>query len=318
MDPMTENTSKSFTAEINFEKLQKIAAEVILPSRFILRPLNAALELITSILAWILGSSLVQKHFHLMLSGLVLFGPVLSFWVSKYSIFANGNHYLYRKFLRSTWGWTCILTGSFIILLSFSTRRSISLTLRHLSRIGLAGLLWWGCRRLLTLLEDAAGACYEPLAPVQDTQSSASAQPLLLLHEDQTKASCLKANMMWRGYEVSQETLILCLSCLLLVEELSIFGRHLAQEKRFHRSPSAPLRVLFLLCVVLLFIWMVLLLCLLAYFPAWPSQQLGGALGYLGWRSLYQGWYRLTPSEGSPGLPGEGLFTSTDSDKHSQ
>ncbi|KAK5599848.1 hypothetical protein CRENBAI_014827 [Crenichthys baileyi] len=312
MDPMTENASKSFTAEINLEKLQKIAAELILPSRFILRPLNAALELITSILAWILGSSLVQKHFHLMLSGLVLFGPVLSFWVSKYSIFANGNHYLYRKFLRSTWGWTCILTGSFVILLSFSARRSISLTLRHLSRIGLAGLLWWVCRRLLTLLEDAAGACYEPLAPVQDTQNSASVLPLLLLHEDQTKASCLKANMMWRGYEVSQETLILCLSCLLLVEELSVFGRHLAQEKRFHRSPSAPLRVLFLLCVVLLFIWMVLLLCMLAYFPAWPSQQLGGALGYLGWRSLYQGWYRLTPSEGSPGLPGEGLFTSTD------
>lgn len=225
------------------------------------------------------------------------------------------NHILFflcnRKFLRSAWGWTCILAGSFVALLSFSARRSVSLTLRHLSRIGLAGLLWWSSRCLLTLLEDAAGACYEPLAP-------ALGQPLLLLHEDQSKASCLKANMMWRGYEVSQETLVLCLSCLVLVEELSVFGLHLAQERRLHRSPSSPLGVLFLLCVVLLVIWMVLLLCLLAYFPAWPSQQLGGALGYLGWRGLYQGWYRLTPSQGSPGLPGEGLFTGTDSDKHSQ
>lgn len=307
MDPKTENFPKSFTAEINLKKLEKIAAELILPGRFILRPLNAALEFVTNLLAWILGCRLVRTHFHLMLSGLVLFGPLLSFWVSRYSIFANANHYLYRKFLRSTWGWTCILTGSFIVVLSFSARPSISLAMRHLSRIGLAGLLWWGCRRLLTLLEDASGACYEPLTPVQDTQSSATpGQPLLLLHEDQTKAMCLKANMTWRGYEVSQDTLILCLCCLLLVEELSVFGRHLAQEKRLHRSPSAPLRVLFLLCVVLLFIWMVLLLFLLAYFPAWPSQQLGGALGYLGWRGLYQGWYRLPSSQGSPG---EGLFS---------
>ncbi|XP_012708828.2 fat storage-inducing transmembrane protein 1 [Fundulus heteroclitus] len=318
MDPKADNSSKSFTAEINLEKLQKIAAELILPGRFILRPLNAALEFVTRLLAWVLGCSLVRRHFHLMLSGLVLFGPVLSFWVSKYSIFANGNHYLYRKFLRSTWGWTCLLVGSFVVVLSFSARRSVPLTLRHLSRVGLAGLLWWGCRRLLTLLEDAAGACYEPLAPAGDAQSSAApAQPLLLLHQDQTKASCLRANMMWRGYEVSQETLILCLCCLLLVEELSVFGRHLAQERRSHRSPGAPLRALFLLCVVLLFLWMALLLCLLAYFPAWPAQQLGGALGYLGWRGLYQGWFRLTPAQGSPGLPGEGLFTGTDSAKHS-
>ncbi|XP_015246725.1 PREDICTED: fat storage-inducing transmembrane protein 1 [Cyprinodon variegatus] len=318
MDPMSENSSKSLTAEINLEKLQKIAAELILPGRFLLRPLNAVLEFISSLLAWILGCSLVRRHFHLLLSGLVLFGPLLSFWVSKYSIFANGNHYLYRKFLRSTWGWTFVLTGSFVVLLSFSACRSISLTLRHLSRMALSGVLWWGCRRLVTLLEDAAGACYEPLAPVQDGQSSSTpAQPLLLLHEDQTKASCLKANMTWRGYEVSQETLILCLCCLLIVEELSVFGRHLEHEKRLHRPPSAPLRVLFLLCVLLLFIWMVLLLCMLAYFPAWPSQQLGGALGYLGWRGLYQGWYRLAPSHWSPGLPGDGLFSSTDSDKHS-
>ncbi|KAM6900610.1 fat storage-inducing transmembrane protein 1 [Xenentodon cancila] len=319
MDPKTENSSNGLISEMNLEKLQKIAAEVMTSGRFVLRPLNAALEFVTNLLAWILGSSLVRRHFHLMLSGLVLFGPVLSFWVSNYSIFANGNNFLYRKFLRSTWGWTCLLTGSFVILFSFSVRRSISLSLRHLSRIGVGGVLWWVCRRLLTLLEDAAGTCYEPMASAPDTQTAGfSAQPLLLLHEDQTKASCLKANMLWRGYEVSQDTLLLCLCCLLLAEEMSVFGRHLAQEKHLRRPAGAPLRVLFLFCVVLLAMWMVLLLCLLAYFPKWPSQQLGGALGYLGWRGLYQGWYRLRPSRWSPGLPGEGLFTTTDNDNHSQ
>lgn len=218
-----------------------------------------------------------------------------------------------RKFLKSTWGWTCTLTGSFILLLSLSAHNSTSLSLRHLSRIGLAGLLWWGCQHFLTVLEDAAGTCYEPMLPAQDIQSSASSgQPLLLLQEDQTKATCLKANMLWRGYEVSQDILILCLCCLLLVEELSVFGGHLTQAKPLKRSPGAPLRFIFLLCVVLLAVWLFLLVCLLAHFPKFPSQQLGGAMGYLGWRGLYQGWYRLKPRWGCPGLPGEGVLNTTD------
>ncbi|XP_035474486.2 fat storage-inducing transmembrane protein 1 [Scophthalmus maximus] len=308
MDPKTENSSKGLTPGVSLEKLHKMAEELTLPGRFLLRVLDAALESVTNLLAVVLGSHLARRHFHLMLSALVLFGPVLSSWASKYSIFANSHNYLYRKFLRSTWGWTWIFTGSFILLLSLSARRTLSLSLRHLSRIGLVGLLWWGCRRLLTLLEDATGTCYEPLAVAEDVQSSASpGLPLLLLHEDQTKASCLRANMVWRGYEVSQDVLILCLCCLLLVEELSVFGPHIVQARPLQGSPGAPLRLVFLLCVALLSVWMLLLLCLLAHFPKFPSQQLGGALGYLGWKGLYQGWYRLTPSWCSPGLPGDGL-----------
>ncbi|KAM4606568.1 fat storage-inducing transmembrane protein 1 [Polymixia lowei] len=310
MDIKTETSTTSLMSEINLEKLHKMAADLALPARFIVRLLNGALVFITNLLARILGCSLVRHHFHLALSGLVLFGPVLSFWVPKYSIFSNRNHYLYRKFLLSSWGWTFILSGSFIFLFSFSARRSILLSLRHVSRIAAVGALWWGCRRLLYLLENAAGTCYEPVA--QD------GQPLLLLHEDQTKASCLKTGMVWRGYEVSEDILILCLCCLLLIEEMSVFGPYLAQVKPLHRSPGAPLRVIFLLCVFLLALWMFLLLCLLAHFPQFPSQQLGGALGYLGWRGLYQGWYRLKPNWGCPGLPGVGLLTNINSDKQSE
>ncbi|XP_068604319.1 fat storage-inducing transmembrane protein 1 [Brachionichthys hirsutus] len=275
--------------------------------RSLLRLLDAALLLVTDVLARVFGSSPVRRHFHLLLSGMLLFGPVMSLWVSKYSIFANGNHYLYRKFLKSTWGWTCIFTGSFVVLLSISTRHPPSLSLRPLSRLAVVGLLWWGCRRLLGLLEDAAGACYEPVAPAEDVRGTAStARPLLLLHEGRTKAACLHADMLWRGYEVSQDVLVLCLCCLVLVEEMSAFGPQLDRWKSLRGPPAAPLRVTFLLCVLLLALWMFLLLCLLAYFPKLPSQQLGGALGYLGWRGLYRGWYRLKPSWSCPGPPGGG------------
>ncbi|XP_034428606.1 fat storage-inducing transmembrane protein 1 [Hippoglossus hippoglossus] len=312
MDVKTKNS------DISLEKLGRMAEELMLPGRFILRVLNSALESVTNVLAAILGSQVVRRHFHLMLSGLVLFGPVLSLWVSKFSIFTNSHHYLYRKFLKSTWGWTWIFSGSFILLLSLSARHSLSLSLRHLSRIGVVGLLWWGCRRLLTLLEDATGTCYEPIA--QETQSSASLglpPPLLLLHEGRSKASCLRDNMVWRGYEVSQDVLILCLCCLLLVEELSVFGPHVTRARR-SGPPGAPLRFVFLLCVALLAVWMFLLLCMLSYFPKFPSQQLGGALGYLGWKGLYQGWYTLGPSWCFTGLPGDGPLTTTETGKQSE
>ncbi|XP_071341882.1 fat storage-inducing transmembrane protein 1 [Trachinotus anak] len=319
MGLQAEDSSGGLAADISLEKLHRLAEDLVLPGRLVLRVLNAALESVTDLLARALGSHLVRGHFHLLLSGLVLFGPVLSLWVSKFSIFANSHHYLYRKFLKSTWGWTWIFTGSFILLFSLSAHHSLSLSLRHLSRTGVVGGLWWGCQHLLTMLEDAAGTCYEPVTLGQDPKSSASmGLPLLLLHEDQTKASCLRANMVWRGYEVSQDVLILCLCCLLLVEELSVFGPHIVQARPLQRSPGAPLRFIFLLCVVLLVVWMFLLLCLLTHFPKSPSQQLGGALGYLGWKGLYQGWYRLKPSWVCPGLPGDGLVTTTDADEQPQ
>lgn len=293
------------------ELLQKMVAELSLLLRLTLRMLHSVLVFGTNLTGRIMGSTVFRQHFHLLLSIVVLFGPLLSFWVSKYSIFANANHYLYRKFLRSAWGWTSTLTGSFMVLVSLSARHPPSTCLRHLSRVGLAGGLLWTCQRILTLLEDAAGNCYEAIAPPQEVQSSAPPeQPVLVLHQELTKASCLRNSMQWSGYEVSRDVLVLCLCCLLLVEELSVFGRFLTK-----RSAGAPLRFTFLLCVVLLGLWLFLLLCRLAHFPQFPSQQLGGALGYLAWRGLYQGWFRLPAGWGSPGLPGDGVAVCTDSDK---
>ncbi|KAM6948274.1 fat storage-inducing transmembrane protein 1 [Aplochiton taeniatus] len=270
--------------------------------------LNTFLVVLTDLAAGLLGNGSFRRHFHLLLSCIVVFGPALSLWVSQYSVFAKRTHFLYRIFLRSGWGWTCIFTGSFIFLLSFSVRRSLYLSLRHLSRLAVAGGLWLAFRRLLDILENAAGSCYEPLAtpPAGGAAPGPVGEPLLLLREGQSKAGCLGAGMLWRGYEVSEETFLLCLCCLLLAEETAVFGPYLS----LGGASGAPLRILFLLCVLLLALWVFLLLCLLAYFPQFPKQLLGGALGCLSWRGLYQGWYRLGPSWYCPGRPGIGLLTS--------
>lgn len=210
-----------------------------------------------------------------------------------------------RVFLRSGLGWTCIFVGSFMFLLTFSIRRSVALSVRHLSRIGVAVGLWHSFCRILSYLEDATGSCYESLG-----SEANDGQPLLLLREDRGKSECLKAGLLWRGYEVSEDVFLLCLCCLLLAEETAVFGPYLS----LGGVSDAPLRILFLFCVLLLGLWIFLLLCLLAYFPQFPTQLLGGAVGCLSWRGLYQGWYRNGPSWFCPGRPGLGLLnTKTES-----
>ncbi|CAK6981080.1 fat storage-inducing transmembrane protein 1 [Scomber scombrus] len=274
--------------------------------------LNTVLVVLTDLAAHILGSKLFRQQFHLLLSAVLMFGPGLSLWVSQHSVFAKKTHFLYRIFLRSGWGWTCIFVGSFLFLLSFSIRRSLSLSIRHLSRLGIAGGLWLCFCKLLDLLENATGSCYETLA---NSQEITNGQPLLVLREGEIKSECLRAGMLWRGYEVSEDVFLLCLCCLLLAEETAVFGPYLS----LGGFSDAPLRILFLFCVLLLWLWIFLLLCLLAYFPQFPTQLLGGALGCLSWRLLYQGWYRLGPSWYCPGRPGMGLLnTKTEANEDGQ
>lgn len=213
-----------------------------------------------------------------------------------------------RVFLRSGWGWTCIFVGSFVFLLSLSVRRSLTLTLRHLSRLAVAGGLWLGFRKLLNLLENATGSCYEPLSGARELAvgTNGEGQPLLLLHEGETKAACISSGMLWRGYEVSEDIFLLSFCCLLLAEEMAVFGPYL----NLGGISGAPLRILFLFCVLLLSLWLFLLFCLLAYFPQFPNQLLGGALGCLSWRATYHGWYHMGPSWYCPGRPGVGLLTT--------
>ncbi|CAL8314346.1 fat storage-inducing transmembrane protein 1 [Gadus morhua] len=267
--------------------------------------LNSALVVLTDLAAMLLGHKMFRRHFHLLLSVLLVFGPALSLWVSQYSVFARRGHFLYRMFLRSGWGWTCLLVGSFVLVLSFSRRRSVLLSLRHLSRLLAAGGLWLGFRKILEVLGNATGSCYEALAAALDG-GPASSQPLLLLREGESRAECLGQGMQWRGYEVSEDIFLLCLCCLLLAEETAVFGAYL----NVGGASGGPLRILFLLCVLLMALWLFLLLCLLAYFPQFPTQLLGGALGCLSWRGLYQGWYPLGPSWCCPGRPGSGLLSS--------
>lgn len=212
----------------------------------------------------------------------------------------------HRLFLHSCWGWTCILCGSFIFLLSYCISNSFIHSVRHLFRLAVAGTLWTLFRRLLSFLVDASGSCFEPLQSPTDVRRNpeelldSDTGPLLLLREEKGKAACLKAGLQWQGCEVSDDILILSLCCLILAEEIGVFRPCMALGK----PVGTPLRMLFLLCVLLMSLWIFLIVCLLAHFPLFPSQLVGGALGYLGWKGLYyKGWCVLKPGWCCVGRP---------------
>ncbi|XP_043082370.1 fat storage-inducing transmembrane protein 1 [Puntigrus tetrazona] len=268
--------------------------------------LHWALVHFTDLTAGLLAHFLFRRHFHFLLSVLVMFGPVLSLWVSKYSIFGNKNHYLYRLFLHSCWGWTCILCGSFVFLLSYCISNSFLHSARHLSRLTVAGTLWTLSRRLLSFLVDASGSCFAPLQSPTEVHGTprelpeSDTGPLLLLRGVSGKAACLNAGLRWQGCEVSDDILVLSLCCLILAEEMGVFGPCMALGK----PVGTPLRIIFFLCVLLMSLWIFLIVCLLAHFPLFPSQLVGGALGYLGWKGLYyEGWYVLKPGSCCVGRP---------------
>lgn len=56
----------------------------------------SALVVVSDLTAAFLSHGSFRRHFHLVLSFLLLSGPALNMWASKYSVFANKNHYLYR------------------------------------------------------------------------------------------------------------------------------------------------------------------------------------------------------------------------------
>ncbi|XP_028933738.1 fat storage-inducing transmembrane protein 1 isoform X2 [Ornithorhynchus anatinus] len=195
-----------------------------------------------------------------------------------------------RKFVNSAWGWTCTFLGGFVLLVVFLATRRVAVTARHLSRLVVGAAVWRGAGRAFLLIEDLTGSCLEPLPQG------------LLLHELPDRRSCLAAGHQWRGYTVSSHTFLLTFCCLLMAEEAAVFARYLA-----HGLPAgAPLRLVFLLNVLLLALWNFLLLCTVVYFHQYTHKVVGAAVGTFAWYLTYGSWYR---QPWSPGRPGTGLFT---------
>ncbi|XP_006008361.1 fat storage-inducing transmembrane protein 1 [Latimeria chalumnae] len=242
--------------------------------------------------AKLLGTVCIRCYYHLWLAFIVICGPLLQFYVSPRTIFANKRNFFNVAFVKSAWGWTCILVGGFMLLVvQFSCWRILT-TLRHLTRLVVGAALCFACTQIFYLVEDVTGSCFQPLPDG------------LLLTNFTSKLSCLAEGHLWRGYDISRPTFLLTYCSLLMLEELSVFRRYLA----LGRLASAPLRIIFLLNCFLLGLWNFLLLCTVVYFHDYSHKVVGAAAAKACWHLTYNWWYW---ARWSPGRPGQALFPKT-------
>ncbi|CAM4645024.1 unnamed protein product [Lepidochelys olivacea] len=239
--------------------------------------------------AWLLGAPCLRRAYHAWLAGAVLLGPLLHPFANPHAILANQRNFFSRTFVASAWGWTCILAGGFALLVSYGATGRALAPLRPLARLAVGTGLQLAAAAAFGLVEELTGYCYAPLPAGT------------LLPPVPDRPGCLAAGHRWRGYLPSRPTFLLTFCSLLLAEELAVFRRYLA---RGHPA-GTPLRLVFLLNVLLLALWNLLLLGTAVYGPAYGPQLVGAAVATLAWYLTYQGWYR---ARWSPGRPGAGLF----------
>ncbi|XP_048373337.1 fat storage-inducing transmembrane protein 1 [Sphaerodactylus townsendi] len=240
-------------------------------------------------LAWLLGVPCLRRAYHLWLAAVVIFGPLLQFYVNPRAIFANHHNFFNIKFVRSAWGWTCIFLGGFMLLVVYLASQRLLLTVRHLSRLAVGAGLWLGALETFLLIENLTGYCFD------------SVPEGILVNKLPDKRACLRKGHQWHGYDVSGHTFLLTFCCLLIVEETSVFRRYLAQGY----PAGVPLRLIFLLNVLLLGLWNFLLACTVVYLYEYSHKVVGAAIATLCWYLTYRVWYRYS---WSPGRPGAGLF----------
>ncbi|XP_039603444.1 fat storage-inducing transmembrane protein 1 [Polypterus senegalus] len=101
----------TLTHSQNFHGSSLFADKPLLPIVKLARMgVEQPVALLSELAACCLGNTYFRRHYHLWMALLVLMGPGLTYYVSHSTVFANKRNFLYLYFLRSGWGWTCLLT----------------------------------------------------------------------------------------------------------------------------------------------------------------------------------------------------------------
>ncbi|XP_074838893.1 fat storage-inducing transmembrane protein 1 [Carettochelys insculpta] len=253
--------------------------------------------------AWLLGAPGLRRAYHAWLAGVVLLGPLLRPFADPHSVLASPHNYFSRTFVASAWGWTCVLAGGFGLLVSYGATGRALAPLRPLARLVVGTALQRAAAAIFWLAEELTGQCYAPPpAGPPPLSLPPPAGPLPLLPPPPLgRADCLAAGLRWAGLLPSRPAFLLTFCCLLLAEELGVFRRYLARGC----PAGTPMRLVFLLNVLLLALWSALLLAAVLHAPAAGPLLVGAAAATLAWHATYRGWYRVRCS---PGRPGAGLF----------
>lgn len=226
-----------------------------------------------------------------------------------------------RYFVKFAWGWNLILLVPFITFTSYiyCCAQIRNIAKNHFPRIVIATLFWLFWTKLFNCIEASFGKCQ--------------------YSKFDSKESCLKAGLVWNGFDTSGHTFILIYGSLVLIEESrSMINwdsikeflrleehnraikdtaqstnplRHLTEvqfkELQVNYDKYTPyIRGLFILITLFQMLWDVMLVCTMLYYHVMIEKFLGGCIAILTWFFTYRIWY--VHSKLLPKLPGEGVF----------
>lgn len=257
--------------------------------------------------------------------GLYLAGLFLSlvFDVTPFpkTYFSKSDNMFNLYFVKLGWGWTLMLTLPFVLLTSFTyCCGKRKLILMHLSRLGIATIVWFVFTKSFALIEQNFGRC------------TAKGDRFA------TKQLCISKGFYWHSLDISGHAFILIWSCLVIIEEArAIIGwetikdlirneehsrstsevdlssplKHLTDEefevlKSSHLKFSPYVRSLFIAMTVLTILWDVMIISTILYFHIMIEKLISGILAASVWFFTYRYWFAKTSF--LPKAPGDGLF----------
>lgn len=225
--------------------------------------------------------------------------------------FARKSNLFNYYFVKWGWAWTLLSVSIFLGLTSFvyccGNKDRIR---RHFYRLGIGTLMWFSWTKSFVLLESYTASC--------------------MSGKYNTRANCILAGSVWKGFDISGHAFLLIYCSLLIAEEAKAIrgweriGDLIRNEEFEEESPLKPLsehelahlkdnytrltpyvRSAFVCLTLFSILWDVMLVATIIYFHSMVQKVVGGVIAILMWYLTYKWWFKQ-PS--SPGLPGQGCF----------
>jgi len=243
------------------------------------------------------------------------------------SYFSQKDHFLNVYFVKFSWAWTFVFTGTFMYLTSATyccgNRDRI---IRHMLRLFIGTCVWFFCTSIFQMIETSTGQCV-----VKDG---------LMLHSIRTRKSCIGKSGKWSSFDISGHSFLLIWCIFVITEEAkAIIGwdgiKDMIRNEEHNRSkpgdrnvqPDTPLntlsdeelfeltvnyekfdvpaKVALIVMTCLSIIWDIMILMTAIYFHVMVEKVIGGLFGVLSWFLVYKVLYKnvsFIP------VPGQGLF----------
>jgi len=251
------------------------------------------------------------------MSTLVLCSMLKDFGMINHNwFFSYKQNWLNVHFVKKGWGWTLAMCGPFIAMTSaVYTGFNVRTMLRHLSRLGVATLVWFVCTKIFDSIDTKTGRCARPSIS--------------------SKFECKQSKHDWIGFDISGHTFLIMYCLFIMLEEVKIFdqwdqyNRNVQEKitengKEISSSSLSPtsgscveraaywfntltplIKLNFILMAVMALLFEIMLLSTFLYYHTMMHKLIAAFFAIAAWFLTYRVWFSNKQLLINPGLPGD-------------